>query len=292
MPTLLLDAASLAASLSSGSWLVLDVRHALTDPDAGHRQFLEGHIPGAVFLHQDNDLAGAPTGHNGRHPLPDPTILSRQLTDAGLAPNTHVVVYDADTGAFAARAWWLLRWLGHDKVSMLDGGWRAWQEHGGTQEKGPGTGAQVGRSSPASAWTGSGQPDTEQHMPTTDASMLEQDAAARDWTLVDARDAARYRGEQEPIDPVAGHIPGASNRPATENLTATGRFKSPAALKQDFAELLGPVDAHDVVHYCGSGIFACHNLFAMELAGLGGSRLYPGSWSDWCSDPERPVATG
>src|SRR5699024_8447746 len=122
MPTLLLDAASLAASLSSGSWLVLDVRHALTDPDAGHRQFLEGHIPGAVFLHQDNDLAGAPTGHNGRHPLPDPTILSRQLTDAGLAPNTHVVVYDADTGAFAARAWWLLRWLGHDKVSMLDGG--------------------------------------------------------------------------------------------------------------------------------------------------------------------------
>lgn len=287
MPALLLDAASLAANLSTRRWLILDVRHALADPSAGHQQFLEGHIPGAVFLHQDNDLAGAPTGHNGRHPLPDPAILSRQLADAGLTPDTHVVVYDADTGAFAARAWWLLHWLGHDKVSMLDGGWRAWQAHGGPQEQGPGTGPQVSRSAPAAAWKGPAG-----DMPTVHADGLVTDGGAPSLTLLDARDAARYRGEQEPIDPVAGHIPGALNRPATENLMATGRFKSPAALKQDFTELLGTVDAHDVVHYCGSGIFACHNLFAMELAGLGGSRLYPGSWSDWCSNPERPVAKG
>lgn len=288
MPGPLIDAATLKQQLSAQPWLLLDVRHALTDPAAGYQQFLDGHIPGAVFLRQDTDLAGAPTGHNGRHPLPDPAVLSEQLLQAGLTPDTNVVVYDADTGMFAARAWWLLRWLGHSKVSMLDGGWRAWCAQGGPQEQGRGTGPEVSRGMPSAAWV-PGMAPTGQ-MPAIGAETIIQDSDAAGMVLLDARDAVRYRGEQEPIDPVAGHIPGALNRPAHANLTPQGRFRPAAELKQAFSEQLGEVSPGHVVHYCGSGIFACHNLFAMELAGLSGSQLYPGSWSDWSSDSARPVA--
>lgn len=286
MSNLLLDAATLMASRDTRPYLILDVRHALTDPEAGYKQFLAGHIPGAVFLRQDTDLASMPTGHNGRHPLPDPSVLSAQLAQAGLTADTQVVVYDADTGTFAARAWWLLRWLGHNKVALLDGGWRAWLEQGGEQESGPGTGAQVSRSQPAAC------PDTTDGlMPVVQADALSPASRAAHQLLIDARDGQRYRGEHEPIDPVAGHIPGAVNRPVDHNLTAEGRFKTAAALRDAFTDLLGQSSPDQAVHYCGSGIFACHNLFAMELAGLSGSQLYPGSWSEWCSDHDRPVAT-
>lgn len=266
-------------------WLIFDVRHNLMDHEAGRAAYLESHIPGALFLDNETQLAGDADGTNGRHPLPDRREFAALMRSQGLTSRTQVVIYDAANGLFAARLWWMLRWLGHESVAILDGGWQAWVESGGKTESGERsphlTEAQVIQSLSV---------PSKPLMPTVRANDLLSNLGSPSFTVVDARAPERYRGEVEPMDPIAGHIPDALNRPHTQNLNADGKFKTPEQLKADFEALLGETEPSDVVHQCGSGITACHNLFAMELAGLKGSVLYPGSWSEWVSDSQRPVA--
>ncbi len=261
---------------SHPQWRVFDCRHELGNPDLGAQQYREGHIPGALFADLDRDLSGPKNGANGRHPLPAPRAFIAWLGRQGLKPSDQVVCYDAVGGTMAARLWWLLRWVGHDAVAALDGGFANWVKEGR-----PVT-AEVTEFAPARY---SADADASKAV---DVSFLETER--RKFFLLDARAPARYRGEQEPIDPVAGHIPGAHNRYCTENLAADGRFKSAPDLKAEFSALLAGRAPAEVVHYCGSGVAACHNALAMEIGGLSGSRLYPGSWSEWCADPRRPVA--
>lgn len=265
------------------NWLVFDVRHDLMNPQAGRKAYAEGHIPGAHFLDNDTDLVGASTGKNGRHPLPERSAFAGMMREHGLETDTQVVIYDAGNSMFAARLWWMLRWLGHEKVAILDGGWQAWLAEKGRVETDV---TQAGRV--PSQWLESATPA----MPTVGAAEVLDNIRQPHFVVVDARAAERFRGEIEPIDPVAGHIPGALNRPSSANLQADGTFKSVMALRTEFASLLAGRPAEQVVHQCGSGITACHNLFAMELAGMTGSQLYPGSWSEWVSDSTRPVAEG
>jgi thiosulfate/3-mercaptopyruvate sulfurtransferase len=278
----LISASELAARLTDPDVRIFDVRHDLTDHGLGRRQYEQSHIAGARFLDSETELAAPRTGKNGRHPLPDRADLAALLAAHGVTPRTLVVAYDASGGQFAAHLWWMLHWLGHDRVAVLDGGWQAWQA--GSQAMDSGAGPEVRASvgmAPAASLT---EP--------VDADAVLANIADPRFTVVDARAAARYRGEVEPIDPVAGHIPGALNRPNTENLAADGLFKSPQQLRQEFTALLGDRAPETIVHQCGSGITASHNLLAMEIAGLSGSRLYPGSWSEWVSDPSRPQAKG
>lgn len=280
MSDLLIEADTLRRTLNSGGWLVFDVRYDLFDPQAGERAYLAGHIPGAYFLDQNKDLAGPQTGINGRHPLPDRQQLATALAQAGLQPDSKVVVYDDCDSSQATRAWWLLRWLGYPNVVVLNGGWQAWLKAGGAQQTSadePRSQASHRPSIPAAA------------MPTTDTAEILTHMPDSAMTLIDARSSERYRGEVEPIDPVAGRLPGALNRYIKNNVQTDGRFKPASQLRAEFTTLLGQTPAQQVVHYCGSGIAACHNIFAMELAGLSGSALYPGSWSEWCSDSDRPV---
>ncbi len=263
--------------------LVVDCRHELSDPDAGRRAWLAGRIPGAVFLHQDEDLAGPVGPHTGRHPLPDPQALRRRLGELGLGAATQLVAYDDVGGAMAARLWWLARSIGHSAVAVLDGGLPAWRAAGYPIESG-----EPAATRRAPVELGLREPLAGR----VEMEAIERDLARRSLLLVDARTAERHRGEAEPIDPVAGHIPGARNRPLGMNLRPDGRFLPAPVLRQAFSELLQDHSPDAVVHFCGSGISACHNLLAMEHAGLHGSLLYPGSWSQWCSDPSRPVATG
>ncbi len=257
-------------------WRVFDCRHDLVKPDLGERQYGEGHIPGSLFAHLDRDLSGRKTGTNGRHPLPEPQDFEKWLETTGLTPNDQAVCYDAGPGAMAARLWWMLRWIGHDNVAVLDGGYAKW-----TKEGRPVT-VDVPRFTPLN------YPIQLRKDSSVNVSTLENDP--RKFFLVDARAPARYRGEQEPIDPVAGHIPGASNRFNADNLAPDGTFKAPEALKNEFLALLKGRAPAEVVHYCGSGVAACHNLLAMEAAGLTGGKLYAGSWSEWSADPKRPIA--
>ncbi len=280
MEKMLVTPEELAAHLDDPTWVVFDTRHELTDPARGPAAYAAGHIPGAYFLHVDHDLAGHHTGSNGRHPLPEPPDLAAKLSERGVAPGTQVVIYDDLGGNYAVRLWWMLRWLGHDRVALLDGGWPGWL----AQKRPVSTAVPAPRS-------GSFAPKPTLGA-TVDASFLQRFSTDPSIRLIDARAAERFRGEQESIDPVAGHIPGAVNRFWKSNLEADGRFKSPEKLRAEFEPVLGGVPAAQVVHSCGSGVTACHNLFAMELAGLGGARLYPGSWSEWCADASRPVATG
>lgn len=257
---------------------LLDCGFDLADPGAGERAWAAGHLPGAVYVHLDRDLSGAKTGTNGRHPLPPRDALAARAGAWGIAPGVPVVAYDAQGGVYAARCWWLLRWLGHAEVAVLDGGLRAWTEAGGTLV----TDARAPRAQPPYPAAATAA------MPTIDAdTLLAQLGCAR---IVDARAPERFRGEVEPLDPVAGHIPGATLRCFRDNLGAGGRFKDAAALRAEFESLGTP--PQQVVHQCGSGVTACHNLLAMTHAGLPGSLLYPGSWSEWCADPARPVARG
>jgi thiosulfate/3-mercaptopyruvate sulfurtransferase len=280
LPAPLVSAESLQALQAAGhAVLLLDCRFDLSDPQAGERAYAEGHLPGARYLHLDRDLSGPKTGRNGRHPLPDRQALAAACGHWGIGPRTLVVCYDAQGGVYAARAWWLLRWLGHEPtcVAVLDGGLQAWRAAGGAlSTEAPPVAAQ----SPYPA-------TPEAAMPQIDADTLL--ARLGRVRLVDARAAERFRGEVEPLDPVAGHIPGATLRCFKDNLEG-GRFKPAAALRAEFEALATP--APETVHQCGSGVTACHNLLAMEYAGLGGSVLYPGSWSEWCADPARPVARG
>ena len=276
--TTLVSVDVLAAHLNDAGWIVCDCRHDLADVEAGRRAYRESHIPGARFVHLDGDLSAAKTGRNGRHPLPDPEKLARRLGELGIGNDAQVVAYDASGGPYAARLWWILRWLGHDAAAVLDGGWNAWlaARHSVTQDI-PET--------RAARFTPRIRSDVSVDA-TTVAARLGQSGPV----LLDARASNRYRGENETLDPVAGHIPGAANRFFQLNLNADGGFKQPPALREEFNAALGASAPSDVIHYCGSGVTACHNLLAMEVAGLSGSRLYPGSWSEWCADPSRPVA--
>lgn len=287
MTALLIQAQALRRELAQRTCLVFDVRHDLADHLAGRRAYIEGHIPGALYLDNETQLSAVRTGRNGRHPLPRREEFAALMRAQGLTSRTHAVVYDAGNSMFAAHLWWMLRWMGHAQVSVLDGGWQAWIEAGGEVETGQREPA-VTEAQAIQGMASAGQPA----MPIVDAQAVLANIGHPGFTVLDARAAQRYSGATEPMDAAAGHIPGALNRPFLGNVQADGRFKPPEVLRGEFETLLGSRASSDVVHQCGSGITACHNLFAMELAGLHGSALYPGSWSEWCSDPTRPVATG
>ncbi|PLC55147.1 sulfurtransferase [Pollutimonas nitritireducens] len=287
MPDLLIDAPTLVHKLPASGWLVFDVRHDLVDHAAGRAAHQKGHIPGALYLDHERQLAAPKTGSNGRHPLPSRDDFAALMRAQGLTPRTSVLIYDGGNSMFAAHLWWMLRWLGHENAAVLDGGWPAWVAAGGDIE----TGTTVPAVTGGQATKDSGYPG-QASMPTVDAQTVLANIGKPSFVVLDARAANRYRGEVEPMDPVAGHIPGALNRPSTLNVREDGRFKSAAELRHDFDELLQGRPADHIVHQCGSGITASHNLFAMELAGLHGSALYHGSWSEWCSDPARPVERG
>lgn len=269
----------LAAHLDDPQWRVFDCRHLLSDVGYGARAYAEGHLPGASFLHLDRDLSAPMNGRNGRHPLPDPRQLADRLGAAGVSGSTQVVVYDDAGGMVAGRLWWLLRWLGHERVAVLDGGIGQWLKEG----------LPLSTAVPAPA-----------------PVRFTDDITLRDWVLsadevqanigsgalclVDARAADRFHGENETLDAVGGHIPGARNRFFRDNLDAQGLYRPAAELRREFLALFAGADPAQAVMYCGSGVSACHNLLAMEIAGLPAARLYAGSWSEWCSDPARPVA--
>ena len=279
LPTPLVSPEQLIAALAGGATpLLIDCSFDLADSGAGERAFAQGHLPGAIHAHLDRDLAGAKTGRNGRHPLPARDDWATTLARLGVTPARAVVVYDAQGGMYAARAWWMLLWAGHRAASVLDGGLQAWQAAGGAVVS--------GAVSPAAA--PSPYPLGDSLVATIDADTLQ--AWLGRVTLLDARAGERYRGEVEPLDQRAGHIPGARSRFFKDNLGAQGRFKPADELRAAF-EAFGAEPAQ-VVHQCGSGVTACHNLLAMSVAGLPGSVLYPGSWSEWSSDPARPVAVG
>ena len=263
--------------------VVLDCGFELADPPAGERAWREGHLPGALHLDLERDLAGAKIDANGRfrgrHPLPERAVFARRIGEIGIAPAAAVVCYDAQGGVYAARAWWMLRWIGHANVTVLDGGLAAWRQAGGALATDNG----APRSAPP-------YPSQAPAMATIDAADL-QGRLGR-TPLIDARVGERFRGEVEPLDKAAGHIPGARNRFFKDNLAPDGRFKSAVALRAEWQPLLAGHEAADVVQQCGSGVTACHNLLALAHAGLGDSVLYPGSWSEWSADPARPQAKG
>jgi thiosulfate/3-mercaptopyruvate sulfurtransferase len=267
----------LAAALSDPQLIVVDVRHDLGDYGLGLRQYNEGHVPGALFLSVETDLAGPHNGKNGRHPLPSIDAFAATMSSIGVDATKQVVAYDGGTSTYAARLWWMLRWLGHRNAAVLDGGFRAWKAAG----------------LPLSTQTPMKQPST--FVPSVSEAPVSVDALVAhdgdpDYSLIDARGADRFRGENETIDPVAGHIPGSRSRPFTSNLNKDQTFKDRATLRAELEQMLGELKPGQIVHTCGSGVTACNNLLAMEYVGLPGSRLYPGSWSEWSADPSRPIA--
>lgn len=276
----LIDVAALVACPRA---VIVDCRFDLADTARGEAGYAAGHIPGAVYAHLDRDLSDPGGSDRGRHPLPSPTRLATVFGRLGIAHDRQVVAYDTAGGMVAARLWWMLRYMGHDAVAVLDGGFAAWLAAGQPIE----TGVRLAEPAPFA-----GQPRTERLVR---LDMLSGVVAARSGAvveLVDARDPARYRGEHEPIDRCAGHIPGARNHHFGRNLDADGRFLPPARLGEAFAGSLGTLPSAMTVHYCGSGVSACHNVLAQVHAGLPEPRLYCGSWSEWSSDAQRPVATG
>ncbi len=282
MYTTLISATDLAAHVTDSQWVILDCRHDLLNPDAGSKAFAAGHIQNARFASIDNDLSGAKTGPDGifrgRHPLPERAALIETLRSWGISDDTQVVGYDAHGGMYAARLWWLLRWIGHPAVAVLDGGLAAWQAAGEPL---------VLPVAPSARGTITERPSLTEAVSVNE---VVANLATQARTVVDARAADRYRGENEIVDPVGGHIPGARNRFFKDNLAADGRFKDAAQLKAEWTPLFA--SAPQAIMQCGSGVTACHNLLALEVAGLPGAALYPGSWSEWCADAARPVATG
>lgn len=276
--TTLISTGALAANLDA--FVIADCRFDLTNDAAGHREYLAAHIPGAAYVSLARDLSSAPTGRNGRHPLPSIERAAETFGRLGIDRSRQVVAYDQETGMFASRLWWMLRYLGHDSVAVLDGGWATW-----TREQRPTRSGEESR--PAATFVASPRPGMRVEVDQVAAAL-----AAGGTILVDARGAERFEGRTEPIDRVAGHIPGALNRPYRSNLADDGTLLPAGTLRAQFDQLL---DGHDPAHaimYCGSGVSACQNLLAMEHAGLRGSTLYVGSWSEWSADPARPVETG
>jgi thiosulfate/3-mercaptopyruvate sulfurtransferase len=278
--TTLIDARTLFAQLSRPDVLVFDCRFDLAKVEWGETEFAAAHLPGALYLHLDRDLSSAITKDSGRHPLPDPGEFARRLGQLGVGPDCQVIAYDQGNGAHAARLWWLARWIGVRNVAVLDGGMAAWREANLPLEKSVRT--PVPRELAAA-------PDTEAWV----SSAAVEDLRLRPLNLlIDARGPARFQGREEPIDTRAGHIPGARNRPFTANLGKDGRFLPTGELRRQFGTLLGSLPPAALVSMCGSGVTACHNLLALEHAGLTGARLYAGSWSEWIRDPRRPIAIG
>ncbi len=278
---MLVDVSGLRAHLGDPQWLILDCRHDLTDHTRGRRLYDESHLPGAHFMPVETALAGEKTGVNGRHPLPAPQAFAECLNQLGATATTRIVAYDDVGGQYAARLWWLARWIGLEHVHVLDGGWSAWTTGGHPLD------AAV----PPARGGGTVQARADASRIATTEEVLASLTTGR-HLVVDARAPERYRGEVEPIDRVAGRIPSAASRFFKANLNADLTLRAPADLRREFASLLGGRPAAEVIHQCGSGVTACVNLLAMEHAGLTGSRLYPGSWSEWIADPARPVARG
>jgi thiosulfate/3-mercaptopyruvate sulfurtransferase len=275
----LITASELSSHTGDENWAIIDCRFSLSDPELGHRAYVESHIPGAVYAHLDRDLSGKKIpGKTGRHPLPEINSFVTALSGWGIDSATQVVVYDDASGSMAARLWWMLKWLGHQQAALLDGGWQAWD----------------GFKLPLRS--------EEEYRPRKRfepheipgfflaTKQIQQIAGNPRYLILDARDAARYRGEVEPIDPVPGHIPGALSAPFEENLAPDGKFLPPEILRRRYEKLIKSVPPENVICYCGSGVTAAHNLLAMAYAGLGMGCLYAGSWSEWITDPTRPVA--
>jgi thiosulfate/3-mercaptopyruvate sulfurtransferase len=278
--TTLVDCSTLAAHLDDPAWVLFDCRFDLADTGRGRRDYRQSHLPGARYAHLDEDLSSPITPRTGRHPLPDVAQLRAWLGHNGLDHGKQVIVYDDSGGNMAVRLWWLLRWLGHDAVAVLDGGWQAWGAAGLPLTDEPPV-PQPARFE--------GEPDWQQVLST---DQVVADLEHGRWRLIDARTAERFRGEAEPIDTVAGHIPGSVNLPLQQNLGPDGRFRPADELRGLYLEVLGDYSPERSACLCGSGVTACHNLLAMAIAGLPGGRLYSGSWSEWIRDPARPVATG
>jgi thiosulfate/3-mercaptopyruvate sulfurtransferase len=278
--TTVIDVPEVAAHLGSPELVICDVRHQLADVGAGERAYRAGHLPGAHFVHLDRDLSAPMNGRNGRHPLPSPERLAALFGRLGIGPQTQVVAYDDAGGMIAGRLWWSLRWLGHTRVALLDGGFQAWQT----------AALPLSTEVPVAKLVAFAAQVVRPNLATLDEVL--GNLAQPHFTVLDARSPDRFRGENETLDPVGGHIPGARNRFLKDNLTTDGRLKSPAVLREEFTRILGDVPPQAVVHQCGSGVSACLSLLAMEHARLSGSRLYAGSWSEWCGDPRCPVATG
>ena len=276
--TTLVDTATLSDRLSDPRVVVIDCRFDLRDAAWGQREYEAGHIPGAVYANLESDMSGEKSGHNGRHPQPDPAALARTFGRLGIDASTQVVVYDQDTGIYASRLWWLLRWLGHDAVAVLDGGLVKWQAEHRPLRSGVETRShRVFTGMARTGWV-------------VDADQVGR-LIGTDALLVDARAPERFRGENETLDPVAGHIPGAANHFFKWNLADDNTFRTPEEIRERVRESIGDVSPDRIVCYCGSGVTACHNLLAFAHAGLSGSRLYVGSWSEWSSDSRRPIAT-
>jgi thiosulfate/3-mercaptopyruvate sulfurtransferase len=282
--TTLIDARSLQALRGDSGVVIIDCRFDLQNADAGHDAYLKGHIPGAQYVDLNKDLSAPVTSMSGRHPLPAPQVFAATLSNLGVGDDTQVVAYDEANGSFAARAWWMLRWLGHRAAAVLDGGLHAWIGAGGALASGE------------ERYDG----DTllPRALPNADRAAVigaaEVAALLRDprYLLVDARAAERYAGAVEPIDSIAGHIAGAVNHPFMQNLRPDGRFRPSAELQRLWDERLAGRAPENVVAMCGSGVTACHNLLSLEIAGLSGAKLYAGSWSEWIRDPSRAIARG
>lgn len=281
MSGLLVGTEELISHLGDADWRIFDCRHDLENTEYGTQAYARGHIPGALFLHLDRDLSGGKNGRNGRHPLPEPELLAARMSACGVGPDTQVVAYDNEGGVFAARLWWMLRWLGHDKVALLDGGLAGWRR------------AKQALVADVPVFPVAQFEARPRETAVVDADFVQSRLHAPRALILDARSPERFSGEKETIDPVGGHIPGAVNRFYFDNLDDAGVYFKPSdELRIEFDQLLAGREPAEVIQQCGSGVTACHNLLAMELVGLAGSKLYAGSWSEWCADPARPVATG
>jgi len=265
---------TLNQNLDDPAWVIIDCRYDLADSNAGYRSYLDEHISRAMYANLKHDLSGPPVTDHGRHPMPTPERLNNLFSTLGISHDCQVVAYDGSFGSVAARLWWLLRYMGHMHVCVLDGGWQAWSRSGYTTE-------QLERSNPKTRFRGEPRQDW----------LVNIDEVISSPRLVDAREPTRFHGEQEPIDPIAGHIPGAVNHYWRNNLDAEGMFLPPQRLKHLFHDLYAGIAPEQVVFYCGSGVTACHDILAAVHAGLVCPRLYAGSWSEWCSDGGRPIAT-
>ena len=281
MYTTLISTEGLAQHLESRDWAVIDCRFSLADTEAGRRAYRNGHIPGARYVHLDEGLSGPVVpGKTGRHPLPNPDVAAMRFERLGIGNDVQVVAYDDSGGMIASRLWWMLRWLGHDAVAVLDGGWPRWMSEGRPVET-------VVQEAEPRSFIPHPRPGF-----LVDVGFVQSIQGQPGMKLVDSRAAERYRGETEPIDPVAGHIPGALNMPNDQTVGQEGVFLSKTGLQAHFKKALGETDAEHTIFYCGSGVSACRNILAYKHAGLGDARLYPGSWSEWIADPEREVERG